>query len=98
MSRKKGQKQYPETVKQFIRNEVAKGRSQRELSIKYGISRYRIQSWIGLRPETIIRQAAPMPKGRPKQLNTITDYKKENRRLKMEVELLRDFLSLTGKG
>ena len=31
MSRKKGQKQYPETVKQFIRNEVAKGEAKENL-------------------------------------------------------------------
>ena len=95
MSRKKGIKSYPETVKELVRKELASGKSQKEISREYGISRYSIQSWCGLRPETRIRQIAPLPKGRPKRNKTIEDYEKENKRLKMENELLRDFLSLT---
>lgn len=37
-------------------------------------------------------QLAPMPKGRPKKNKTIEDYEKENKRLRMEVALMRDFL------
>lgn len=46
----------------------------------------------GLRPETKLWQLAPMPKGRPKKNKTIEDYEKENKRLRMEVALMRDFL------
>ena len=42
-----------------------------------------------------IRQAAPLRKGRPGKTKTIEDYEKENKRLKMENELLRDFLRST---
>ena len=97
MSGKKGQKQYLDAVKEQIRREIAAGKSQREVCREYGISRYSIQSWCGLRPETMIRQIAPLPRGRRKEKKTIADYEKENRRLKVENELLRDFLSLTGK-
>lgn len=38
----------------------------------------------------------PKQRGR-KPAKTLQEYKYENKRLKMEVELLRDFLSLTGK-
>jgi len=95
MSGKKGVKQYPESLKQLVRKEIEGGKSQKEVSRVYGISRYSIQSWCGLRPETQIRQIAPLPKGRPRRIKTIEDYEKENKRLKMENELLRDFLSLT---
>ena len=95
MSGKKGMRQYPEQVKEEIRRRAEEGRSQRELSREYGVSRYTIQSWCGLRPETKLRQLSPLPQGRPKIHKTIDDYKKENQRLKMENELLRDFLSLT---
>ena len=88
-------KQYPESIKEEIREQIAAGRSQKEISRKYGISRYSIQSWCGLRPETQLRQIAPLPKGRPKTNKTVEDYEKENRRLKMENELLRDFLQST---
>ena len=97
MSGRKGMKQYPQSIKEEIRKQIAAGRSQREISQKYGISRYSIQSWCGLRPETQLRQIAPLPKGRPKANKTIEDYVKENRRLKMENELLRDFLRSAGR-
>lgn len=88
-------KQYPLAIKEKVRKQIAAGRSQKEISREYGISRYSIQSWCGLRPETQLRQIAPLPKGRPKANKTIEDYVKENRRLKMENELLRDFLRFT---
>ena len=97
MSGRKGMKQYPESIKEEIREQIAAGRSQKEISRKYGISRYSIQSWCGLRPKTQLRQIAPLPKGRPKTNKTVEDYEKENRRLKMENELLRDFLQSTGR-
>ena len=92
-------KQYPERIKEIVREEIRQGKSQREISREYGVSRYTVQSWCGLRPETKIRQIAPLPRGRKKaeEGKTIEDYRAENRRLKMENELMRDFLSLTGR-
>lgn len=92
MSGRKGMKAYPEEIKEKVRQEFKTGSSQQEISRKYGISRYSIQSWCGLRPETRIRQIAPLPRGRKKTGKTIEDYQKENARLRMENELLRDFL------
>ena len=44
------------------------------------------------------KEASGIPKQRGrKPAKTLQEYKYENKRLKMEVELLRDFLSLTGK-
>ena len=97
MSGRKGMRHYSEELKQQIRQEVAGGKSQNEVSREYRISRYTVQSWCGLRPETKLRQAAPLPKGRPGKIKTIEDYEKENKRLKMENELLRDFLRFTGR-
>ena len=93
--RKKGKVHYSGEMKEQVRKEIGAGKSQREASRKYGISRYAIQSWCGLRPETKLRQIAPLPKGRPRKIRTLEDYQKENQRLKMENQLLRDFLSLT---
>ena len=92
MSGRKGMKQYPEWVKNQVWERIAAGETQNQLSKELGMSRYRIQSWRGLRPETKLRQLAPMPKGRPKKHKTIEDYEKENKRLRMEVALMRDFL------
>lgn len=95
MSGIKGMNHYPETIKNEIRQAYHEGQSVKALSKIYGISRYAIQSWCGLRPETKISQIVPLPKGRQKTIKSIDDYRKENKRLKMENELLRDFLSLT---
>ena len=92
MSGRKGMKQYPEWIKEQVRERIAAGETQTQLSKELGISRYSIQSWCGLRPETKLRQIAPLPKGRQKKIKTIEDYEKENKRLRMEVELMRDFL------
>lgn len=91
MSGKKGMIRYSEEIKEQVRKEVQAGQSQREISRRYGISGYTVQSWCGLRPETKLRQAAPLRKGRPGKIKTIEDYEKENKRLKMENELLRIF-------
>ena len=95
MGNRKGQKQYSESIKEQIRKEYKEGTSQLSLNKKYGISRYSVQSWCGNRPEVNLRQAAPLKKGRASAEKTLEDYKQENKRLKMELELLRNFLSLT---
>lgn len=92
MSGRKGMKHYSEAVKEEVRRRREEGESIKSISQEIGVSRYAVQSWCGLRPETRLRQIAPLPKGRPKTIKTIEDYEKENKRLKMEVELLRDFL------
>ena len=95
MSGRKGMKHYPEWIKQEVIDRIATGESQYQLSRELGISRYSIQSWCGLRPETKLRQLAALPKGHPKRNKTIEDYEKENKRLRMEVSLMRDFLQST---
>ena len=95
MSGRKGMKHYPEWIKQEVIDRIGAGESQQQLSRELGISRYSIQSWCGLRPETRLSQLAPLPKGRPKKNKTIEDYEKENKRLRMEVSLMRDFLQST---
>ena len=90
MGNRKGQKQYCESIKEQIRKEYNEGASQRSLSKNYGISRYTIQSWCGLRSEVNLRKIAPLKKGRP--TNKPEDLEKKVKRLEMENELLRNFL------
>lgn len=83
MSGKEGMKKYPVEIREAVVARIRKGESQRELSREYGISRYAIQSWL----------KAPIPKQRGrKPAKTLQEYKYENKRLKMENDLLRDFL------
>jgi transposase len=99
MSGKKGQKHYPKSIKDEVETKYKMGISVRELSRKYGISRYAIQSCCELRPEVKIRQEAPRRKGRPRKEALITqkELEQENKRLQMENELLRDFLRAAGR-
>lgn len=97
MSGRKGMKHYSEAVKEEVRRRRDEGESINSISREIGVSRYTVQSWCGLRPETQLRQLAPLPKGRPKATKTIEAYEKENKRLKMEVELMRDFLQSVGR-
>lgn len=95
MSGKKGMGQYSDATKAMVENEYKTGVGVRELSRKYGISRYAIQSWCGLRPEVELRHAAPLPKGRPARKPETQEQ--VIKRLKMENELLRNFLSAVGR-
>jgi transposase-like protein len=90
MGNRKGQKQYSESIKEQIRKEYKEGASQLSLNKKYGISRYTIQSWCGLRKEVNLRKIAPLKKGRP--TNKPEELEKKVKRLEMENELLRNFL------
>lgn len=90
MGNRKGQKHYSEEIKSQIRKEHEKGASTHFLERKYGISRYSISSWCGLRPEVNIRQLSPMKRGR--LTNKPEDLEKKIKRLEMENELLRNFL------
>ena len=95
MSGKKGMAQYSDKTKAMVQNEYKTGAGVRELSRKYGISRYAIQSWCGLRPEVELRHMAPLPKGRP--VTKPETQEQVIKRLKMENELLRNFLSAVGR-
>ena len=96
MAGKKGKQKYPMGIRNEVVEKQKSGQSVWSLSKEYGISRYAIQSWCGLRPEVNIRQSIPLKRGR-KPTTTLQEYKYENKRLKMENELLRDFLHLAGR-
>ena len=87
MSGKKGMKKYPEGIREAVVSRIRNGESQRAMSREYGISRHAIQEWLqqGIQPKSRGRKPA----------KTLQEYKYENKRLKMEVELLRDFLRHT---
>ena len=84
MSGKKGMRKYPIGIREEVVMRIHAGDSQCALSREYGISRYAIQSWLK-------EPSIPKQRGR-KPAKTLQEYKYENKRLKMEVELLRDFL------
>ena len=87
MSGKKGMKKYPEGIREIGVKRIRGGESPCAMSREYGISRWAIQIWLA-------EPTVPRSRGR-KPAKTLQEYKYENKRLRMEVELLRDFLQRT---
>lgn len=95
MSGKKGMKHYSESIKEQIRQEYKDGASLSGLQRKYGVSYWSIHCWCGLSEKVNMRQASPLTKGRPRK--SIENQEQCIKRLQMENELLRNFLSAVGR-
>ena len=79
-----------------IKQMLSEGMTQKEVEDALGLTGYRPVHELLKRERKKEQQGLPKQRGR-KPAKTLQEYKSENKRLKMEVELLRDFLSLTGK-
>ena len=76
-----------------IQTMVAEGMTQREIAEHFGFKDKLVVKEALKRAR---RKATTIPKAKThKPAKTLQEYKQENKRLKMENELLRDFLSLT---
>ena len=88
-----------------IQSLIAEGKTQREIASFFGLKDKRVVHQLLKRErrkqERIAAGIAPRPKGRPRKdappRDVIAEQAYEIRRLKMENELLRDFLSLMRK-
>lgn len=89
MAGKKGMKKYPAEIREKVVSRIRAGESQKAMSREYGINRWAIQCWLK-------GSVLPKQRGR-KPAKTLAEYKYENQRLKMENELLRDFLQFMGR-
>lgn len=79
-----------------IQEMLESGMTQKEVESALGLTGYRPVHELLKRERKREKQGIPKQRGR-KPARTLQEYKYENKRLKMEVELLRDFVSLTGK-
>ena len=79
-----------------IRRMLESGMTQAEVANALGLSGKEVIHNLLTRERRKEVQGIPKQRGR-KPAKTLQEYKYENKRLKMEVELLRDFLSHTGK-
>ena len=79
-----------------IRRMLESGMTQAEVANALGLSGKEVIHNLLTRERRKEVQGIPKQRGR-KPAKTLQEYKYENKRLKMKVELLRDFLSLTGK-
>ena len=79
----------------IVQQMVGEGYTQREIAERLGLGGKLVVKKLLERSRMKVK-SVPKQRGR-KPAKTLQEYKYENKRLKMEVELLRDFLSLTGK-
>lgn len=77
-----------------IKAMVEAGKTQREIAEHYGFSDKSVVKKLLERERKKDIQGVPKQRGR-KPAKTLAEYKYENKRLKMENELLRDFLQST---
>ena len=78
-----------------IKKMLEQGLTQKQIEDKLGLTGDRpIHNLLKRERKKEISSCIPKQRGR-KPAKTLQDYKYENKRLKMENELLRDFLSLT---
>ena len=77
-----------------IKAMVEAGKTQREIAEHYGFSDKSVVKRLLERERRKELQGIPKQRGR-KPTKTLSEYKYENKRLKMENELLRDFLQST---
>ena len=98
MSGKKGQKHYSAEIKIEILERIDRGEiSLRAFCRESGISRYAVQSW--RRMQTGKVEKVPRKRARPriKPFTSMEEIAQENKRLRMENELLRSFLQAAGR-
>lgn len=76
-----------------IQQMVSAGKTQREIAEHFGLKDKTVVKELLKRERRKERQIPKTRKRKPAK--TLQEYKKENKRLKMEVELLRDFLQFT---
>lgn len=77
----------------------AAGKTRCEIAGKLGLNKIQIEDWINRHNKETAREEEGLPpkrRGR-KPAITLQEYKYENKRLKMENKLLRDFLHAAGK-
>lgn len=77
-----------------IKEMLAKGMTQKQVEDALGLSGYRPVHELLKRERKKEAQGIPKSRGR-KPAKTLAEYKYENKRLRMENELLRDFLQFT---
>ena len=79
-----------------VRQLAEAGDTQQQIADKLGLNNAKVVRNLLWREKKKDVQGVPRQRSR-KTAKTLQEYKYENKRLKMEVELLRDFLSLIGK-
>ena len=91
-----------EGLTEIIRQRKANGETNREIAESYGLTQYQVKQLMARQNRKERRIAAghiPRPKGRPRKEPASEEAKRNNEvvQLRMQVELLRNFLCEAGR-
>ena len=91
-----------EGLTEIIRQRKANGETNREIAESYGLTKYQVKQLMARQNRKERRIAAgyiPRPKGRPRKESASEEAKRNNEvvLLRMQVELLRNFLCEAGR-
>ena len=91
-----------EGLTEIIRQRKAEGETNREIAESYGLTKYQVKQLMARQNRKERRIAAghiPRPKGRPRKEPASEEAKRNNEvvQLRMQVELLRNFLCEAGR-
>ena len=91
-----------EGLTEIIRQRKAEGETNREIAESYGLTKYQVKQLMARQNRKERRIAAgyiPRPKGRPRKETAREEVKRNNEvaLLRMQVELLRNFLYEAGR-
>ena len=91
-----------EGLTEIIRQRKAEGETNREIAESYGLTKYQVKQLMARQNRKERRIAAgyiPRPKGRPRKETASEEEKRNNEvvLLRMQVELLRNFLCEAGR-
>ena len=91
-----------EGLTEIIRQRKAEGETNREIAESYGLTKYQVKQLMARQNRKERRIAAgyiPRPKGRPRKETASEEAKRNNEvvLLRMQVELLRNFLCEAGR-
>ena len=103
MSGKKGMKHFGETIINEVKQMVADGKTHKEIAEHFNLKDKLVIKELLKRERRKERRIAigivPKTKGRPRKNDLSTEQAKDDeiRRLRMEIELLRSFLQISGR-
>jgi hypothetical protein len=103
MSIKKSKKQFGSAIINEVKEMVSQGKTQKKIAEFFGLKDKLVIKQLLIRERrkynAIVAGIVPLAKGRPRKSDVVSEQSKDNeiKRLKMEIELLRSFLQITGR-
>lgn len=103
MSTVKSKKRFGSAILNEVKEMVSQGKTQKEIAEFFGLKNKLVIKQLLIRERRKNKRIAagilPRAKGRPRKIDLVSEQGKDNeiKKLKMQIELLRSFLQITGR-